>query len=190
MEQKLPTVEEMYAAKIDEDKFNLWMAKHFWKQSLQYIGYGGMGKQVRDILHVDDLVNLIDLQIHQIEKFNGKVHQRMDYLEKSSESLCRDTAMYSRAVKHVSQNTNAAHRAVEDISEYDNTARLSKARYDEARERFNEVRGRIEQALSGAVASGVNGTHQLSQVVRRTVGSWVGSEHRRRPMIIPVVIEV
>jgi ribonuclease J len=55
---------------------------------------------------------------------------------------------------------------------------------------FNEVKGRIEQALSGAVKGGVNGTHQLSQVVRRTVGSWVGSEHRRRPMIIPVVIEV
>ena len=55
---------------------------------------------------------------------------------------------------------------------------------------FDEVRGRIEQALAGAVAGGVNGTHQLSQVVRKTVGSWVGSEHRRRPMIVPVVIEV
>ena len=43
---------------------------------------------------------------------------------------------------------------------------------------------------AGAVAGGVNGTHQLSQVVRKTVGSWVGSEHRRRPMIVPVVIEV
>lgn len=55
---------------------------------------------------------------------------------------------------------------------------------------FDEVKGRIEKALVGAVASGTNGTHQLSQVVRRTVGNWVGSEHRRRPMIVPVVIEV
>jgi ribonuclease J len=55
---------------------------------------------------------------------------------------------------------------------------------------FDEVRGRIEGALAGAVASGINGTHQLSQVVRRTVGSWVGGEHRRKPMIVPVVIEV
>ncbi len=55
---------------------------------------------------------------------------------------------------------------------------------------FDEVKGRIEQALAGAVAGGVNGTHQLSQVVRKTVGSWVGGEHRRRPMIVPVVIEV
>jgi ribonuclease J len=57
-------------------------------------------------------------------------------------------------------------------------------------ELFDEVKGRIEQALAGAVKSGINGTHQLSQVVRRTVGSWVGGEHRRRPMIVPVVIEV
>jgi len=55
---------------------------------------------------------------------------------------------------------------------------------------FDEVKGRIEGALAGAVASGINGTHQLSQVVRKTVGSWVGGEHRRRPMIVPVVIEV
>ena len=55
---------------------------------------------------------------------------------------------------------------------------------------FDEVRGRIESALAGAVAGGMNGTHQLSQVVRRTVGNWVGNEHRRRPMIVPVVIEV
>ena len=57
-------------------------------------------------------------------------------------------------------------------------------------ELFNEVKGRIERALTGAVAGGINGTHQLSQVVRKTVGSWVGEEHRRRPMIVPVVIEV
>ncbi len=108
--------------------------------------YCGIDRLIEQIGNNEDtgIGTLTDV-VQYIEKFNGKVHQRMDYLEKSSESLCRDTAMYSRAVKHVSQNTNAAHRAVEDISEYDNTARLSKARYDEARERFNEVRGRIER---------------------------------------------
>ena len=55
---------------------------------------------------------------------------------------------------------------------------------------FEEVKGMIEKALATAVANGINGTHQLSQVVRRTVGSWVGEEHRRKPMIVPVVIEV
>jgi len=55
---------------------------------------------------------------------------------------------------------------------------------------FDEVKGQIEKALAAAVAEGVNGTHQLSQVVRRTIGGWVGQKHRRRPMIVPVVVEV
>jgi ribonuclease J len=55
---------------------------------------------------------------------------------------------------------------------------------------FDEVKEQIEKALKHAVSEGVNGTHQLSQVVRRTIGSWVGGKHRRRPMIVPVVIEV
>jgi CDP-paratose 2-epimerase len=59
--------------KTDQGVVTLWMAKHYWKQSLKYIGYGGLGKQVRDILHVDDLVDLIDIQIHNISKFTGKV---------------------------------------------------------------------------------------------------------------------
>jgi ribonuclease J len=55
---------------------------------------------------------------------------------------------------------------------------------------FDEVKGQIEKALTSAVAEGINGTHQLSQVVRRTIGGWVGQKHRRRPMIVPVVVEV
>ena len=60
--------------KIDQGVVALWMAKHYWKQSLKYIGYGGLGKQVRDILHIDDLIELIDIQIHQTEKFNGQIY--------------------------------------------------------------------------------------------------------------------
>ena len=55
---------------------------------------------------------------------------------------------------------------------------------------FNEVTGMIEKALATAVANGINGTNQLQQVVRKTVGSWVGDKHGRKPMIVPVVIEV
>lgn len=55
---------------------------------------------------------------------------------------------------------------------------------------FDEVKSRIEKALATAVIDGINGTHQLSQIVRKTIGGWVGGEHRRKPMIVPVVIEV
>lgn len=60
--------------KTDQGVVTLWMAKHFWKGSLSYIGYGGTGKQVRDMLHIDDLIRLIDIQVHNIDKFKGKVY--------------------------------------------------------------------------------------------------------------------
>lgn len=73
--------------KTDQGVVTLWMAKHYWNQSLKYIGYGGTGKQVRDILHVDDLVDLVDLQIHQIEKFEGKIYNVGGGLENSASLL-------------------------------------------------------------------------------------------------------
>jgi ribonuclease J len=44
-------------------------------------------------------------------------------------------------------------------------------------------------AINAAVADGVTDTYQLQQTVRRVMGRWVNKAHRRRPMIIPVVIE-
>jgi CDP-paratose 2-epimerase len=53
--------------KIDQGVFVLWVAKHYFKQSLSYIGYGGEGKQVRDFIHIDDLYTAVK---HQLENFN------------------------------------------------------------------------------------------------------------------------
>ena len=55
---------------------------------------------------------------------------------------------------------------------------------------FSEVRPRIDEALAKAATEGINDAYQLGQLVRRTVGRWVNENYRRRPMIIPVVIEV
>lgn len=60
--------------KTDQGVVTLWMAKHYWKQPLKYIGYGGLGKQVRDILHIEDLISIVEKQIHHTEKFNGKIY--------------------------------------------------------------------------------------------------------------------
>ena len=62
--------------------------------------------------------------------------------------------------------------------------------FNEDEAMFDEVKLRIEKALERAVADVINGTHQLSQIVRKTIGGWVGGEHRRKPMIVPLVIEV
>ena len=55
---------------------------------------------------------------------------------------------------------------------------------------FNEVRPLIKTALEEALAGKTKEARQLQQVVRRTVGQWVSRSHRRRPMILPVVVEV
>jgi CDP-paratose 2-epimerase len=59
--------------KVDQGVMVLWIAKHFFEQQLAYIGYGGSGKQTRDILHVADLYRLIDWQLHNIDKVNGEI---------------------------------------------------------------------------------------------------------------------
>lgn len=81
--------------KTDQGVVTLWIAKHFWKQPLKYIGYGGTGKQVRDILHVDDLVTLIDTQIHNIEKFENKIYNAGGSI-RNSLSLLEMTALCER----------------------------------------------------------------------------------------------
>ena len=55
---------------------------------------------------------------------------------------------------------------------------------------FDEIRPRIEEALARAAADGISDSYQLQQLVRRTVGRWVSDNYRRRPMIIPVLVEV
>jgi CDP-paratose 2-epimerase len=59
--------------KIDQGVVMLWVACHLFRKNLTYIGYDGSGKQVRDVLHVDDLCSLILRQVEQIEDNNGEI---------------------------------------------------------------------------------------------------------------------
>jgi ribonuclease J len=54
---------------------------------------------------------------------------------------------------------------------------------------FDQVLPKLEEALADAASNGVTDSFQLQQIIRRTVGSWVGGRLRRRPMIIPIVID-
>ncbi len=54
---------------------------------------------------------------------------------------------------------------------------------------FDDVTPKIVAALKEAAGNGVRDPHALSQVVRRTIGRWVNQKLRRRPMIVPLVIE-
>jgi CDP-paratose 2-epimerase len=60
--------------KVDQGFVVLWVARHIYGGKLSYIGYGGMGKQVRDILHVEDLCELLIAQIRRIDSCNGEIY--------------------------------------------------------------------------------------------------------------------
>jgi CDP-paratose 2-epimerase len=59
--------------KVDQGVFTHWMLSHRFGQSLRYIGFGGGGKQVRDLLHVEDLVDLVERQLLEPERWDGAV---------------------------------------------------------------------------------------------------------------------
>ena len=57
--------------KVDQGVFTHWLLAHRFARPLEYIGFGGTGKQVRDLLHVDDLIELIDEQLLAPEAWAG-----------------------------------------------------------------------------------------------------------------------
>jgi len=58
--------------KVDQGFVTFWVARHVFGGELNYLGFGGTGKQVRDILHVDDLYGLLELQLAQLDTVNGQ----------------------------------------------------------------------------------------------------------------------
>jgi CDP-paratose 2-epimerase len=59
--------------KVDQGVFVLWMAAHYFGKPLAYIGYGGSGKQVRDLLCVEDLLNLVEHELLHLDELNGNL---------------------------------------------------------------------------------------------------------------------
>jgi CDP-paratose 2-epimerase len=58
--------------KVDQGVFTHWMLAHHFRNPLSYIGFGGHGKQVRDLLHVEDLVDLVERQLLDPAKWDGQ----------------------------------------------------------------------------------------------------------------------
>ena len=57
--------------KVDQGVFTYWLLAHHFGRPLTYIGYGGTGHQVRDLLHVADLVELVDAQLRDPDGWDG-----------------------------------------------------------------------------------------------------------------------
>jgi CDP-paratose 2-epimerase len=81
--------------KTDQGVFTLWVARHVFGGALSYTGFGGLGKQVRDILHPLDLFELMKRQLPRLGDFRGNVFGVGGGLEGSVSlreytALCRD----------------------------------------------------------------------------------------------------
>jgi CDP-paratose 2-epimerase len=86
--------------KVDQGVFALWMAMHYFERELSYIGWGGEGKQVRDLLHVDDLAELIAAQLSHFDTLAGSTFNVGGGLT-SSLSLQETTALCREITGHV-----------------------------------------------------------------------------------------
>ena len=60
--------------KVDQGFIVLWAAQFLYSGRLAYKGFGGKGKQVRDILHVSDLFELLKIQISGIPRHSGTIY--------------------------------------------------------------------------------------------------------------------
>jgi CDP-paratose 2-epimerase len=59
--------------KSDQGVFTMWVARHYFKRPLCYTGFGGKGKQVRDLLHIQDLCDLAEATIKMNVPYSGEV---------------------------------------------------------------------------------------------------------------------
>jgi len=95
--------------KADQGVVVLWAARHMYNGHLHYIGYGGQGKQVRDMLHIDDLVELVAWQVEHLDALSGRTfnvgggHAVSASLQELT-ALCRESTGYSVPIETVAEN--------------------------------------------------------------------------------------
>ncbi len=98
--------------KVDQGVMVLWVARHYFQQQLGYFGYGGTGKQTRDMLHSSDLYRLVDWQLHHMDKVNGEILNAGGGLEISASlqeltKICREVTGHTIPIRAVPENRTA-----------------------------------------------------------------------------------
>lgn len=98
--------------KVDQGVFALWMAMHHFGRGLRYIGWGGQGKQVRDLLHIDDLADLLERQLADIATLSGQTFNVGGGQESSlslleTTRLCQEITGRTIPIEQVDENRPA-----------------------------------------------------------------------------------
>lgn len=104
-------------AKADQGIVALWVARHAYGGNLQYLGFGGQGKQVRDLLHVEDLYRLIVAQLENMSAWDAAVYNIGGGAERSF-SLCELTSWCEELTGHRALNGSREETSPWDVRIY------------------------------------------------------------------------
>ena len=103
--------------KQDQGFVSLWIWNHINKKKLNYIGYGGHGNQIRDVLHINDLCRLIFIQIKKFSKIKNKL-LTVGGSKKSYTSLKNLTLMCQKITKNKIKIGKKSKTSIYDIPYY------------------------------------------------------------------------
>jgi CDP-paratose 2-epimerase len=103
--------------KVDQGVVTLWVARHTFGRPLQYTGFGGQGKQVRDMLHVEDLFDLMVRQMGDLSRWDGRVYNAGGGTEVSA-SLRELTMICQEVTGHRITLTGQADTSLLDVRIY------------------------------------------------------------------------
>lgn len=149
-------------------------------------GYSRIDSLIEQISKNEDArVGTLADVVQGVANFNDRTNKRVHWLGTASEKSRNSAINVDKRVIGVRERTNAARSAIADVSEYDNTARLSKERYGAIRERYREVRGRIERIserteqnravtnennrIADGNTGGIEGIKQVAEQVRELI---------------------
>jgi CDP-paratose 2-epimerase len=98
--------------RADQGVFALWVAKHYFQQDLSYIGWGGEGKQVRDLLDVADLADLIEIELANMDQLSGRTFNvgggtKSSLSLQETTQLCQEITGHEVTIHHVDVNRPA-----------------------------------------------------------------------------------
>jgi CDP-paratose 2-epimerase len=103
--------------KVDQGVFTFWMLAHHFRRPLQYLGFEGSGKQVRDLLHIDDLLELVDEQLLGQSRWDG-VKLNVGGGRECSLSLQETTALCTEITGNVVEVASVADQRPGDVPVY------------------------------------------------------------------------
>lgn len=137
-------------------------------------GYSRIDSLIEQIGKNEDArVRTLTDVVQTVANFNDRTNERVQWMGRISERARNNASIIDKRVISFRKRTNSARRAVEDVSEHDNTARLSKERYDAIRERYSEVRGRIER-ISEHTGQNRGVTEENNRLTDRNTGGIEG----------------